>query len=448
MGERINSQKKLSWSPKAQQTETLLFQRRPFSGENQTENQTENQPDVDLTDTPDIQNKNSSFNFNFLNIPLYTPSGSGAIQQKEETEDSLATKDTGLQMQPDDRVIPHKKSLQLEENEPIQASSEKIEATVNLSKVVANGKGLKPSEIGRILEPILKAAEQEYLNNLRSNRIVAERQQKAQKKISNKEEVGFLANDEQRLLFGSAESWAREKQGVRLNDGNWVQIGNPSNPAELKVNMNQNTTYPSLLRSLQRLQRQTGLSDSDIATLLSSKDSSTLGSKLNELKGKVAPDKRDLLDARATRKLLMGIATLTQSIEPIRRPGVATAHSLAFTFVEGGDGALKDIMGRTGKWAPMTPIGASSKQDNRKTRTAELYRYRRIGNLFAHLLEQTQKTDIFVKQSGYSLKRLANAVQAWLNEKFDSKEDADELVSKEAVLKAEIGLLLQSYHGR
>jgi Domain of unknown function (DUF4157)/Glycosyl hydrolase family 46 len=103
MGEKISSQKKSSWSPKAQQTETPLFQRRPFSGENQTENQTENQADVDFTDKPDIQNKTSSFNFNFLNIPSYAPSGSGAIQPKEEeTEDSLADKDTGLQMQPDD----------------------------------------------------------------------------------------------------------------------------------------------------------------------------------------------------------------------------------------------------------------------------------------------------------------------------------------------------------
>ncbi len=311
---------------------------------------------------------------------------------------------------------------------------------------MANGKRLKPSEIGRILEPILKAAEQNYLDNLQSDLYVVARQEKAQQKIFQKEEVGFLPHDEQRLLFGSAESWAREKQGVRLSEGNWVQIGNPSNPAELKVQMNQNTTYPRLLRSLQRLQRQTGLSDSEISSLLSSKDSNSLASKLDEFKNRVAPDKHDFLDVRETRKLLMGIAILTQSIEPIRRPGVATAHALAFTFVEQGDGVLKDIMGRTGKWAPMTPVGASSKQDNLRTRTAEVYRHRRIGNIFAHLLEQTQKVNVFVKQSDYNLKQLADAIQAWLNEKIAGK-DTDTLKSKEVILMTEIRLLLQSYHG-
>jgi Domain of unknown function (DUF4157) len=103
MGEKISSQKKSSWSTKAQQTETPLFQRRPFSEPSLAQNDTDVTLDRNLTDTPDIQNKISSFNFNFLNIPSHAPSGSGAIQQKEEeTEDSLADKDTGLQMQPDD----------------------------------------------------------------------------------------------------------------------------------------------------------------------------------------------------------------------------------------------------------------------------------------------------------------------------------------------------------
>lgn len=212
--------------------------------------------------------------------------------------------------------------------------------------------------------------------------------------------------------------------------------------------MNQNTTYPRLLRSLQRLQRQTGLSDSEVSLLLSSKDSSSLVSKLIELKNKVAPDKRDFLDLRETRKLLMGVATLTQAIKPIRRPGVATAHALAFTFIEQGDGTLKDIIGRTGKWAPMTPVGASSKQDNSKTRTAEVYRHRRIGNIFDHLLVKTPQTDTFVKQSDYNLKGLADAVQAWLDEKFAVKEDTEVLKSKEIILISQIELLLQSYHGR
>ncbi|RUT10146.1 hypothetical protein DSM106972_006410 [Dulcicalothrix desertica PCC 7102] len=313
---------------------------------------------------------------------------------------------------------------------------------------MTNEKKLKSSEFGRILEPLLKAAEQNYLSKLQDNAFVAARQEEAQQKIAKKEEVGFLPNDEQRLLFGSAESWAREKQGVRLNEGNWVQIGNPSNPAELKVHMNQNTTYPRLLRSLQRLQRQTGLSDAEVCSLLSSKDSSSLASKLIELKNKVALDKRDLLDVRETRKLLMGTATLTQAIEPIRRPGVATAHALAFTFVEQGDGNLKDIMGRSGKWAPMTPVGASSKQDNLKTRTAEVYRHRRIGNIFAHLLAQTLHTDIFVKQSSYNLKRLADAVRAWKTEKFTVEENTEALKSFEAILISEVELLLQSYHDR
>ncbi|RUT09917.1 hypothetical protein DSM106972_004120 [Dulcicalothrix desertica PCC 7102] len=114
---------------------------------------------------------------------------------------------------------------------------------------MANGKEPKPSELGRILEPIIKAAEQNYLNKLQSNASIAARLGEAQQKITLYEEVGFLPNDEQRLLFGSAESWARQKQGVRLNEGNWVQIGNPSNPAEIKVHMNQNTTYPRLLKS-------------------------------------------------------------------------------------------------------------------------------------------------------------------------------------------------------
>jgi hypothetical protein len=313
---------------------------------------------------------------------------------------------------------------------------------------VDKGKELKPSELGRLLEPILKVAEQNYLNKLQSNAFVAARQEEAQQKIVLYEEVGFLPNDQQRILFGSAESWAREKQGVRLNEGNWVQIGNPSNPAEIKVHMNQNTTYPRLLRSLQRLQRQTSLSDAEVSSLLSSKDSSSLASKLIELKNKVAPDKRDLFDVRETRKLLMGTATLTQSIEPIRRPGVATAHALAFTFVEHGDGTLKDIIGRTGKWAPMTPVGASSKRDNPKTRTAEVYRHRRVGNLFVHLLVQTLHGDIFVKQSGYNLRSLADAVRAWKTEKLCVEEDIEALKNKEAILISEIEFLLQSYHGR
>lgn len=59
---------------------------------------------------------------------------------------------------------------------------------------------------------------------------------------------------------------------------------------------------------------------------------------------------------------------------------MATAHALAFTFVEHGDGTLKDIIGRTGRWAPMTPVGASSKRDNPKTsrKTINIYTARLI----------------------------------------------------------------------
>jgi len=331
-------------------------------------------------------------------------------------------------------------------------SSGKIEATVNPKKVVANGRKLKPSELGQILEPVLKLAEEDYDKWLANEPQVAERQKEAHQRIANKEDISSLPHDEQRLIFGSAETWAREKQGVKLGEGNWVQIGNPSNPAELKLHMNQDTTYPKLLRSLRRLQGQVGLSDADIASLLSNKDSSTLDSKLDsklaELKSKVPQDKQDILDSRVTKKLLKGISSLTQTIEPIRKPGVATAHALGFTFVERGDGNLTDVIGRTGKWAPMTRIGSSSSRNNSQTRSATLYRHRRIGNIFEHLLNEAQKADIFVKDSGYNLRGLADAVQAWLNATFSNKVDPETLASKQAILRAEIKMLLQSYNGR
>lgn len=110
---------------------------------------------------------------------------------------------------------------------------------------------------------------------------------------------------------------------------------------------------------------------------------------------------------------------------------------------------MKNIIAcRTGKWAPRTSVGASSKRDNPKTRTAEVYRHRRVGNLFVHLLVQTLHGDIFVKQSGYNLRSLADAVRAWKTEKLCVEEDTEALKNKEAILISEIELLLQSYHGR
>jgi Domain of unknown function (DUF4157) len=104
MGERINSQKKSStWTSKAQQVETPLFQRRPFSNETSS-------PETEVAQT-----KTSSFNFNFLNIPAYTPAQPGQIQQKEEEGENQETEnDTGLQMQSGDGTIPHPKPSELE----------------------------------------------------------------------------------------------------------------------------------------------------------------------------------------------------------------------------------------------------------------------------------------------------------------------------------------------
>ncbi|BAY81537.1 hypothetical protein NIES267_10140 [Calothrix parasitica NIES-267] len=384
-------------------------------------------------------------------------------------------------------------------------SNGEIYARINPGDPVIDTNKLTLEKLGRCLEPILQKAEQEYLQEHVFQKPEAQKRiQNAEARILNGERASPLDRDEQRALLRKIQQNKKIPQTLKMERNVDVDIKDPNNlgtyfvespqrkhykqellaksisqynevakdknlKAELdnnKVSKNRllkhyfdkhgiisnpkfiqlGAAYPQLLGSLKRMSREYGISHAEIAKLLGKPNSKQILKRLAEIRKPLPIERKGNFSFHAEN--ISTTAYLTQVLEPERRAGSGIANALGVSYVASGQGELDDILGRGGKWAPMTPKGASSSEkESKQAMEANTKWYRRIARIFKHLHENAKQANVLILQSGYDLHDLQHAFSTWLDVKVESKSP-DALLQTEQLLIAQLKKMLANYFGK
>jgi hypothetical protein len=326
-----------------------------------------------------------------------------------------------------------------------------IVARVNPSVTLANGKELSAEELGKILEPIFIEAELEYRDKLLEHPETKAVYDEAKRKFE-EGEVGALQGaprDLQQWVLQDVKPPAtpdKSRTTVQVEEGVKVSFHESGSLGQAEVKMGSLSSYDTMLSAIKSRAKDFGISESDIASVLTGNPKTidvkiaTIMEQLPPAANKTQERKRDSL-----MRTLRRASFLMQTLEPARKGGIASATAVASSLAAGGHSELKDILGPEGELAPMTPKGAVSNRDTAETRAAQAERVKRVGNIFATLLNIAQQGKIVTNPGGGDLSGLAEAIRTLLENRLKSgKLDPLHIDA----LKAQIKAVLANYHGR
>jgi hypothetical protein len=325
-----------------------------------------------------------------------------------------------------------------------------IVARVNPSVTLANGEVISAAKLGAILEPIFIQAEQEYREKLLEQPEIKKQYDKAKRKLENGEDGALhgVPRDVQQMALrdakppvtpGKSLTTFEAEQGVKISSHESGHLG------RTEVKMGGLSSYEAMLASIKRRATAARISHSEIASVLAAHPK-TMAVKFNALAFRLpAGNNTQIKNRDSFINTLRRASFLTQTLEPARKSGIASATAVSSSLVAGGHNKLHDILGPEGKLAPMTPKGAASERDTSESRKAQKKRVRRVGNIFATLLNVAKQGKIVATPGGGDLSALARAMRALLENRLrNGKLD----VKRINALKAQIKVVLAKYNGR
>jgi hypothetical protein len=330
-------------------------------------------------------------------------------------------------------------------------------ATLNPTRpLTVRGRRISDAELGTMLMPILRAAEEAYEAQVRLDPAANDRLARASAAELQGAENSLrgLSRFEQQMILRSITP----PPGRRTVEPS-VDIGRPG-PGRGKVEniyryaADPEAGTPGMVSSLLATGRRYGVTRRDIENVMTTHPAA-LDAALNALMGKMitmgkGTTKRDRERQAVLTNNLRRASFLHQAFEPARRAGIPTTTAVSSVMLRSGAIQVQDVMGARGALAPMTPVGAAPETDRPLTaeqRRAEALRQRRVGRVFSVLLSEGRKANIFVSQGGYDLSALASAIRTWLNAATRARPDPADLERATLLLQEELVLLLTSYHG-
>ncbi len=331
-----------------------------------------------------------------------------------------------------------------------------IEAAINPRTVFTRARRVPAAELGRLLRPILAAAEIEYrrqrnLTSPQSPQNVDAASQRAGQLQPMDQPGAQLTRGERAEAFSrapiqpstdAAPQWtdvggAMGRQRTRPGPG-------PQLPSMtlLDVPGHGPGTYPNLAPALRAMQRP-GVRGRDLFAILAAPRARQ-------------PGMAAALGLSAAQLSTLQGMTALDDLERGRNPALGTANLVNRRLGAVGTGTLDEQYGdpradrrtrdrrpgeRTGATAPSTMTGAVSA---RQSRAEERRQDDRIGRIFQRL-EATALRGTVVQAPAGSLEALARAVDRWLRIALANRPDRRVLEARTAELVAQLAALLASY---
>ncbi|MEZ4293411.1 MAG: hypothetical protein R3B70_00420 [Polyangiaceae bacterium] len=318
-------------------------------------------------------------------------------------------------------------------------------AAVNPTHTLSNGRKIDGKRIGRVLQPIFAEAEREYLAALLRKDGMQQQHDQASANLaagSPNALAGTHPAVSSSVLAGTQAPPGRHNTG--RPDTSLFVPGGAQGPGQIKVN--NITEYDKILKGLQKQFPVAG--EENIARILATADPQQRQGLLQQLRNNWPGTTKTAGRQRET--FLRGLnrtSFLLQELEPARLPGVKASGAISHSLAAGGHVAVSDVVGSKGLFATMQMKDVSARDDTPERRAARSESRTRTGNIAAALLQVAQSSKPIYAVGGYDLSDLANAIRRLLESRFVHRADPKTQEKHVAAVKAQIRLLLMSFHG-
>jgi hypothetical protein len=356
--------------------------------------------------------------------------------------------------------------------------SGELRARVNPESTVIGTRKVTAAELGQLLLPILRKAESRFLQRverLRGPR-TEERAERARAMLRDNAEgmLPQLSRVEQVILLRDIRRGA-----VPVGRGAMIRFGDA---AQIQVQQHgrfmgryvvqsaaDHKRYPRLIRSMRRLGNRLKIDQGRMHHVISAPTEAELRRRLSA----VLSSARGTSDERGEfMRMCRSAGVLTQALEAARAPGQVPVAAVASELAARGQATTQQVFGRSGQYASMSGVGATAGAEHerrqrlgrtlptdnqpavlRRMEQRRAERRRRIGSLFARLINAARSGSLVGKQGQIDLSPLAAALERWLELKLGQvagDEDAldDMLRAAERTLRNEFVLFLRRYHAR